>query len=50
MLDHGAKISMAEVGEPTQNGSAKRLMRAAKEEEVDSSEYDDYHDADGQTG
>jgi len=42
---HGAKISMAEVGEPTQNGYAERLMRTIKEEEVDLSDYDDYHDA-----
>lgn len=33
------EISMAEVGEPTQNGYAERLMRTIKEEEVDLSEY-----------
>ena len=42
---HGVQISMAEVGEPTQNGYAERLMRTIKEEEVDLSDYDDYHDA-----
>lgn len=47
---HGAKISMAEVGEPTQNGYAERLMRTIKEEEVDLSDYDDYHDAYQQIG
>lgn len=47
---HGAKISMAEVGEPTQNGYAERLMRTIKEEEVDLSDYDDYHDAYRQIG
>ena len=40
----GVIISMAEVGEPTQNGFAERLMRTIKEEEVDLSEYIDYHD------
>jgi putative transposase len=39
------QISMAEVGEPTQNGFAERLMRTIKEEEVDLSEYQDYADA-----
>ena len=29
---HAVKISMAEVGEPTQNGYAERLMRTIKEE------------------
>jgi transposase InsO family protein len=39
------QISMAEVGEPTQNGYAERLMRTIKEEEVDLSEYRDYAEA-----
>lgn len=39
------QISMAEVGQPSQNGYAERLMRTIKEEEVDLSEYQDYHDA-----
>ena len=39
------KISMASVGEPEENGYAERLMRTIKEEEVDLSEYDDFHDA-----
>jgi putative transposase len=47
---HGVQISMAEVGEPTQNGYAERLMRTIKEEEVDLSEYQDYHDAYQQVG
>lgn len=42
---HGVAISMAEVGEPTQNGYAERLIRTIKEEEVNLSEYRDYHDA-----
>jgi len=47
---YGAQISMAEVGEAWQNGSAERLMRTIKEEEVDLSEYADYHDAMQQLG
>jgi hypothetical protein len=43
-LEDKAQISMAEVGEPTQYGYAERLMRTIKEEEVDLSEYRDYHD------
>jgi transposase InsO family protein len=45
LKQHGAQISMADVGEPTQNGYAERLMRTIKEEEVDLSDYQDYHDA-----
>ena len=41
----GICISMAEVGEPTQNGYAERLMRTIQEEEVDLSDYEDYHHA-----
>jgi transposase InsO family protein len=47
---HGVRISMAEVGEPTQNGYAERLMRTIKEEEVDLSDYDDYYQAYQQIG
>jgi putative transposase len=47
---HNIQISMAEVGEPTQNGYAERLMRTIKEEEVDLSDYQDYHDAYCQIG
>jgi transposase InsO family protein len=50
LRDRGAQISMAEVGEPTQNGYAERLMRTIKEEEVDLSEYEDYYDAYRQIG
>jgi len=35
---------MAEVGEPAQNGYAERLMYTIKEEEVDLSDYQAYHD------
>lgn len=38
-------ISMAAVGKPEDNGYAERLMRTIKEEEVDLSEYADFHDA-----
>ena len=40
----GVKISMAEVGEPTQNGYAERLMRTIKEEEVDLSDYQNFQE------
>jgi len=46
----GAQISMAAVGEPTQNGYAERLMRTIKEEEVALSEYHDFTDANQQIG
>ena len=43
-------ISMAEVGEATQNGYAERLVRTIKEEEVDLSDYLDFADAYHQMG
>ncbi len=46
----GARVSMAAVGEPRENGFAERLMRTIKEEEVDLSEYLDYADALRQLG
>ena len=46
----GAQISMAEQGEPRQNGYAERLMRTIKEEEVALSEYHDFADAAAQLG
>ncbi len=36
---------MAAGGKPEENGSAERLMRTIKEEVVDLSEYQDFHDA-----
>ena len=42
--------AMPEIGEPTQNGFAERLMRTIKEEQVDLSEYHDYADARRQIG
>ena len=47
---HGIQISMADVGAAWQNGYAERLMRTIKDEKVDLSEYDDYHDALTQLG
>jgi transposase InsO family protein len=46
----GVAISMAEVGEATQNGYAERLIRTIKEEEVDLSDYLDFADAYHQMG
>jgi putative transposase len=46
----GAQISMAEPGEPRQNGYAERLMRTIKEEEVALTEYRDFADAYAQIG
>lgn len=50
LKQNNIQISMADVGEPTQNGYAERLMRTIKEEEVDVSDYQDYHDAYRQIG
>jgi transposase InsO family protein len=47
---HGIQISMADIGAAWQNGYAERLMRTIKDEEVDLSEYEDYHDALTQLG
>lgn len=46
----GIQISMAEQGEPRQNGYAERLMRTIKEEEVALTEYRDFADAYAQIG
>lgn len=46
----GVHISMAQVGQAWQNGYAQRLFRTIKEEELDLSEYEDYHDAHKQIG
>ena len=44
------QISIAEVDEAWQNSHAERHIRTIKEEEVDLSEYLDYHDAYRQLG
>jgi putative transposase len=41
----GIAISMASIGEPSENGYAERLMRTIKEEEVSLTEYADMDDA-----
>jgi transposase InsO family protein len=41
----GVQISMATVGEATENGSAERLMRTIQEEEVALHDYADFHRA-----
>jgi putative transposase len=45
LRDVGAQISMAAIGEATENGYAERLMRTIKEEEVTLHDYQDFHDA-----
>jgi len=50
LMEARAQISMAEVGEPTENGYAERLMRTINEEHVDLTEYLDYADAYRQMG
>lgn len=45
LKQNNIQISMAAVGKPEENGFAERLMRTIKEEEVDLSEYSDFHDA-----
>jgi len=45
LLNGGVRISMTAVGKPEENGYAERLMRTIKEEEVDLSDYRDFHDA-----
>jgi transposase InsO family protein len=50
LQDAQVQISMADKGEAWQNGYAERLIRTIKEEEVDLSEYLDYHDACHQIG
>jgi transposase InsO family protein len=44
----GVQISMADVGQPTQNAIAERFMRTLKEEHVDYTEYTDFLDAERQ--
>lgn len=44
------KVSMADVGQPTQNPHAERLIRTIKEEEIELSEYENFTDAQNQIG
>lgn len=41
---------MGEVGQPTQNLNAERVIRTIQEEEVDLSEYENFHEAYRQIG
>jgi putative transposase len=50
LQEANVQISMADVGQAWQNGYAERLVRTIKEEEVNLSEYIDYHDAYRQLG
>jgi transposase InsO family protein len=50
LKENHVQISMAAVGKPEDNGYAERLMRTIREEEVDLSEYEDFHDAYGSIG
>jgi putative transposase len=50
LQSHHISISMAEAGAAWQNGYAERLIRTIKEEEVDLSDYRNYHDAYRQLG
>jgi len=43
--DHNVQISMAAVGQPTQNAFAERFVRTFKEEHYDYTEYTDFDDA-----
>lgn len=45
LANAGVQISMAEVGQPTQNPHAERFIRTIKEEEVYLSEYENYWEA-----
>jgi putative transposase len=45
LQDFGAQLSMAAVGEATENGYAERLMRTIKEEEVTLHDYEGFHEA-----
>ena len=48
--DYGIAISMTDRGQAWQNGYAERIIRTIKEEEVELSDYQDYHDAYDQIG
>jgi len=50
LQERGVTVSMASVGEPTENGYAERLMRTIKEEHVELTEYSDLADARRQIG
>ena len=45
---NGIQISIAAIGKAEENGSAERLMRTIKEDEVDLTEYENFSDAHAQ--
>jgi transposase InsO family protein len=45
LLPETTQISMAAVGQPTENGLAERFIRTLKEEHIDHTEYQDFDDA-----
>ena len=45
MRNAGVQISMADVGQPTQNAFAERFIRTFKEEHLDFADYDSFDDA-----
>lgn len=45
LLENQVRISMADTGEPTQNGLAERFMRTLKEELVDYADWTGFDDA-----
>jgi transposase InsO family protein len=45
LLPETTRISMAAVGQPTENGLAERFIRTLKEEHLDYSDYRDFDDA-----
>lgn len=45
LLENHVRISMADTGEPTQNGLAERFMRTIKEELVDYADWHSFDDA-----
>ncbi len=45
LLPETTRVSMAAVGQPTENGLAERFIRTLKEEHIDYTEYQDFDDA-----
>lgn len=43
LRDQSTKVSMAEVGEPTQHGYTERVTRTIKEDQINLADYDDYY-------
>ena len=45
LQEHGIKISVAQRGQPWENGYAERLIRTLKEKEVDINDYESIAEA-----